>query len=103
MTLPRTILVATDFSEQADAALAYAVELGARLDARIHLIHAVTIPAMGLPELGLAYAATTIEAETKAAQNALDKRVAMYGKHASLAQARLEVGDARDVIDRVAE
>ena len=103
MTLPRTILVATDFSEHADAALAYAAELGARLDATIHLVHAITIPAMGVPELGLAYAATTIEAETKAAQDALDKRVAMYRDRVSLAPTRLAVGDARDVIDRVAE
>ena len=49
MTLPRIILVATDFSEDADRALAQAAELAAQLDATIHLVHAVSIPAMGVP------------------------------------------------------
>jgi nucleotide-binding universal stress UspA family protein len=103
MTLPRTILVATDFSEYADAALAYAAELAAQLDATIHLVHAITIPVMGITEMGLAYASLNIESVTKAAQNAMDARVMTYRDRVSLAPTRLEVGDARDVIDRVAE
>jgi len=103
MTLPRTILVATDFSEHADAALAYAAELGAKLDATLHLVHAIGVPAMGVPEMGVAYASMTIESLTKAAQASMDERVALYRDRISLAPTRLEIGDARDVIDNVAE
>lgn len=103
MTLPRTILVATDFSECAEEALAYAVGLAAPLDATVHLLHAVTIPTLGIPEMGMAYATMSIERVTQDAQDALDKLAAKYRGAASLAPPRLEVGDARDVIDRVAE
>ena len=103
MTIPRTILVATDFSEFGDAALAYAVDLGARLDATLHLVHAITVPAMGVSEMGIAYAAMTIESTTKAAQASMDERIERYRDRVAMAPPRLEVGDARDVIDRVAE
>jgi universal stress protein A len=103
MSIPRIILVATDFSESADAALAYAVELGAHLDAKLHLVHAITIPPLGVFEMGVAYASINIEAVTKAAQESMDERVARYRDRVSLAPTRLEVGDPRDVIDNVAE
>lgn len=52
---PRSIVVATDFSEGGDEALAYAVALAARLDAVLHVVH--TVPrlsevALALPESG---------------------------------------------------
>jgi universal stress protein A len=103
MTAPRTILVATDFSEHADYALEYAAQLASRLDATIHLVHAITIQPMGVPEMGVAYSAITIETMTKQAQDALDARVARYRDRVAIAPTRLEVGDARDVIDRAAE
>lgn len=103
MTLPRTILVALDFSEYADAALAYAAALAAHLDATIHLVHAIAIPALGIPEMGVAYAALNIEAATRAAQSEMDTRIARYRDRVSMAPPRLEVGDPRDVIHQVAE
>ena len=102
MNLPRTILVPTDFSEHADHALEYAAGLAARLDAKVHLIHAITIPSAGMPEMGIAYGALSIETLTKQAQAALDAREARYRDRITLAPVRLEVGDARDVIDRAA-
>ena len=102
MSLPRTILVPTDFSEHAGHALAYAAELAAKLDGTVHLLHVITVPVMGIPEMGIAYASATIEAATKAAQTALDGLIDRYRNRASLAPARLEIGDARDVIDRIA-
>lgn len=103
MALPRNILVATDFSEQADHALDYAAELAAQLDATLHLLHVISIPTMGVAELGMAYSAMSIESMTKQAQSELDARVSRYRDRASLAPTRLEVGDPRDVIDRTAE
>ena len=102
MTLPRTIVVATDFSECADNALAYAAELGAHLDATLHLVHAISIPVMGVAEMGIAYASINIESATRSAQASLDDRVAQYRDRVSLAPTRLEVGDAREMIDNVA-
>ncbi len=103
MTLPRTILVATDFSEHADHALEYAVELAAHLDATIHLVHAITMPPTGIPELNLVNSVTMIEALTKEGQAALDARVDRCRDRVTFGPARLELGDAREVIDRVAE
>jgi nucleotide-binding universal stress UspA family protein len=103
MTLPRTILVPTDFSEGADAALAYAVELAAHLDATIHLLHSISVPVMGMPDIGVAYASLTMASATKAAQGELDDRVDRYRDRVTLAPPRLEIGDARDVIENVAK
>src|SRR5262245_29421967 len=103
MTLPRTILVATDFSEPADHALDYVVDMARQLDATVHLVPAISIPPMGLPEIGEAYSAVTIESITESAQAEVDKRVAKYRGRAKLAETRLEIGDPREMIDRVAE
>lgn len=44
MELPKTILVPTDFSTCAQQAVDYALGLAAKLDARIFLMHAWTMP-----------------------------------------------------------
>ena len=103
MTLPRTILVATDFSEHADRGLAYAAELAARLDAKLHLVHAISIPALGVPEMGIAYSSMMMESTVKESQEALTALAARYRDRVPIATTHLEVGDARDVIDRIAE
>jgi nucleotide-binding universal stress UspA family protein len=100
MTLPRTIVVPTDFSEYADHALDYAVELAVRFDATVHLIHAISFPTTGVHEI--AYSAMAIASLTKAAQVALDARKARYRERIEMASARCEIGDVRDVIDRAA-
>lgn len=101
--LPHTILVATDFSEHADQALEYAAELAAPMGATIHILHVITIPTMGVPEIGLAYTAAVIETITSKAQTELDTRAARYRDRVTIAPVRLELGDARDLIDRAAE
>lgn len=102
MALPRTFLVATDFSEHAEHALSYAAELAAQLDGTIHLVHVVGLPSMVVPEIGYAYNAGMMESLTADAQKELDRIVALYRDRVSMAPPRLEIGDARDVIDRVA-
>lgn len=102
MTLPRTFLVATDFSEQAERALAYAVELASQLDGTIHLVHVLGLPSMAVPEIGYAYNAMMMESLTAEAQKELDRLVALYRDRVSMAPPRMEIGDARDVIDRIA-
>lgn len=44
MGVPKKILVATDFSAAADAALDYALGLAAALDATVYLLHAYQLP-----------------------------------------------------------
>jgi nucleotide-binding universal stress UspA family protein len=53
--------------------------------------------------MGVGYSATSIESFAKHARAELDERSARYRDRVTLAPALLEVGDARDVIDRVAE
>ncbi|MEO8699464.1 MAG: universal stress protein [Kofleriaceae bacterium] len=103
MTLPRTILVPIDFSPEADQALEYAVDLASRLDAKLFLVHAISLPTLGLQEIGLAYAATRMTSIVVAAQTELDMRVAKYRDRAAFAPVRVEVGDAREIIDQLAE
>ncbi len=103
MTLPRTILVPTDFSEHADHALSYAVELAAALDATLHLVHAISIGMPGLPEMGVAYGAMVMESTTKAAQEELEARATRYRDRVAVAPVRIEIGDAREVIDQIAK
>jgi len=103
MPLPRTILVATDFSEQADDALEYAVEMAARLDATIHLVHSTPLPPISLPEMGMTYTASMMETMKSGAMTRLDAYATKYRDRVSMAPVRIELGDPRDVIDRVAE
>ena len=103
MTVPRIILVATDFSQCADHALSYVADIAAKLDATLHLMHAVSIAASGIPEVGIAYASLMMESTTKEARSALDARAAQYRQRVSMAPVRIEIGDPRDTIDRVAQ
>jgi nucleotide-binding universal stress UspA family protein len=103
MTLPRTILVPIDFSDEADLALAHAVDLAARLDAKLYLVHVITLPTLGLQEIGLAYAGARMDSIVTAAQTELDNRIERYRDRAAFAPARVEVGDAREIIDQVAQ
>lgn len=103
MALPRTILVATDFSEHSETALKYAVELGRILDATLHVIHVVAVLPMIAPDVGIAYSSGMLESLTKTAEGELDKLVARFRGRVAMGPPRLEVGDARDVIDKVAE
>lgn len=64
------ILVPTDFSETADAALAYAKSLAGQLDASLHLLHVFSnpyAPAMYAPEV---YVAVPPEARERAMEEA---------------------------------
>jgi nucleotide-binding universal stress UspA family protein len=101
MMLPKTILVPTDFSEHANHALEYAAALAARLDAKIHLVHVITVPLNGVREM--AFRSTLLESAMKEAADALDMLTTRYRDRVSMGPARVEVGDAREVIDHVAE
>ena len=100
--LPRHILVPTDLSEGAEQALEYACELGQLLGSQIHLLNVISIPALGVPELGVALTATMIDDLVVGNQDALD-RLARTRCTANLGQVMVRTGDARDVINQTAQ
>ena len=101
MHLPKTLLVPTDFSEPAEHALDYAVELAGKLGAKIHLLNVIGIPALGLADLGVAVSAATIESTIQIHQAEIEQLAA---RHAGAdVETMLRTGDARDVIAEVAK
>jgi nucleotide-binding universal stress UspA family protein len=96
MNLPKTLLVATDFSECAEQALDYAVALAGKLDAKIHLLNVIGIPSMGIPEVGVAVTNTLIESTVRTHHTELDKLAAR--RASANIEVVLRTGDARDVI-----
>lgn len=100
--LPKHILVPTDLSESAEQALDYACELARTLGAQVHLLNVIGIPAMGVPELGLAMTTTMIDQMVVDHQTAIE-RLARTRCHASCGQVLVRTGDARDVINQTAK
>lgn len=76
--LPRTILVATDFSETASKAVEYAVALATKLGARLAVVTAVSTPVVGMSEVAVAISVGTIEAVIAEHQASMDRLVAKY-------------------------
>ncbi len=103
MNPPTNILVPTDFSAQAEQALDYACTLANKLGATVHLVSVIGIPAMGVPELGAAMAASVIDDMVKDNQKGLDALADSRRSKATIGKVLLRTGDARDVIPNVAE
>jgi nucleotide-binding universal stress UspA family protein len=101
--LPRTILVATDFSDTAEQALDYAIALAGKLGAKIYLLNAIGLPTFGVvPELGVAATSTMIDGLVADNQKALDKLIA--AKAPTKLHTLMRTGDPRDlIVDTAAE
>jgi nucleotide-binding universal stress UspA family protein len=100
--LPKHILVPTDLSEGAQQALDYACELARKLDAEVHLLNVIGIPALGVPEIGLAMTSTMIDQMVLDNQAAIAK-LAETRCAARRGQVMVKSGDARDVIIQTAK
>jgi nucleotide-binding universal stress UspA family protein len=100
--LPKQILVPTDLSEGAEQALAYACELARALGAQLHLLNAVGIPSLGVPELGIALTSSVVDQLVVENEAAL-ARLARTKCSAQLGQVLVKAGDARDVINQTAK
>jgi nucleotide-binding universal stress UspA family protein len=72
MQLPKRILVATDFSETADAAFDYAVDLAKQLGAKVIVMHAYELPVYGFPSGALVASVEMATRIMSGAQEALD-------------------------------
>ena len=100
--LPKHILVPTDLSEGAEQALDYACELARMLGAQVHLLNVITIPALGVPELGVALTASMIDELVVGNQEAIDQLARTRGT-AEIGQVMVRTGDPRDVINQTAK
>jgi nucleotide-binding universal stress UspA family protein len=101
--LPRTILVATDFSDTAEQALDYAIALAGKLGAKIYLLNAIGLPTFGVvPELGVAATSTMIDGLVADNQKALDMLIG--AKAPTKLHTLMRTGVPRDlIVDTAAE
>ncbi len=109
MHLPETVVVGTDFSESAVAATRHAIALARKLGARVHLVHAWTMPVATVPvsaplDMQLVLPADLRPALAVAAAEGIAREVAArlaeeQGGAAAVAIDGVAVeGDARDVL-----
>jgi nucleotide-binding universal stress UspA family protein len=101
MQVPKVILVPTDFSDRATAALDYAVELAAKLDARVCVMNVVTAQLVGA-EYGFAMTTPMMDRTCAVQQERLDQLVAARAGKAPFLPCVLTTGDPRAEIEQVA-
>jgi nucleotide-binding universal stress UspA family protein len=101
MTLPKNILVATDFSDSATAALDYAVELAAKLDARVHVLNVVGVHLLGA-EYGIAFTPDLVSTVYEANRKGLERIIADRAGKVPFGPALLETGEPHAVIGETA-
>ncbi|MEO8551928.1 MAG: universal stress protein [Kofleriaceae bacterium] len=99
---PKTILVPTDLGEGADEALDYACDLARPFGARIHLVSAITIPALGAPELGVAMTGTVVDGMMADNLHGLELLVERNQHRGTFAKPILKSGDPVDIINETA-
>jgi nucleotide-binding universal stress UspA family protein len=93
--LPKVILVPVDFSVSAEQALDHACALASKLDAKVHLVHALVSPPSVLQ---VALTEDIIENLVKGHVEALETLVRARQGTASFGEVTVEVGDPRDTI-----
>ena len=74
----KTILVAVDFSDSSEAALAYAVELAKPLGAKLVVMHSYELPVYGFPDGALVASVEVATRIMQGAQTGLDGMVERY-------------------------
>ena len=99
---PKNILVPTDLGEGAEAALDYAVELARPFGATIHLVNAITLPALGVPELGVALSGSVMDDMMADNLRALERLIDKRKHRAPFGEPILKTGDPREVINETA-
>jgi nucleotide-binding universal stress UspA family protein len=99
--IPRHILVPHDFSDTAQQALAFAVDLAAKLGAKITIVHAYEVPSYGYPD-GVALTAEVADGIRRAAETALEGVAARTRRPGLEVQALLRQGPAWSEINACA-
>jgi nucleotide-binding universal stress UspA family protein len=104
MSLPKTILVPTDFGEASEQAALYALELAKAIGSEIVLMHAFEIPAVGFPDGALVATADMTNRVLEGAQVGLDRQVSQYEAHGVQMRTVIKQGDAwRSIIETAEE
>src|SRR5512141_684409 len=101
--LPKSILVPTDLSEGAEEALDYACELAQKFGATVHLLNVIGIPALGVPELGVALTSSMIDSMVRDNESALEQLADRKRHLAPIGEVLLRTGDARELICQTAK
>jgi nucleotide-binding universal stress UspA family protein len=96
------LLVATDFSEVSDVALAEAVSLAEQLGATVVLFHAIELPLFGPPELVLASTSTSTRELEVAARASLARLVERHRGGGVSIETMIRVGPASLEIEMAA-
>lgn len=92
------ILVGTDFTDLARAALDWAVDLARPLGARIVVAHVFDLPIVGFPDAALMVDAHTAARLSDDAQRALDAEIARVRDRGVPVEGMLKQGDPRDIL-----
>lgn len=93
----KTILVATDFSENAQVTLQLAREMAVRYQAKLLLIHAFHVPVID-PNMPIELSVTMSQEVEKVAQETLDKIVKECQAKGVNCEGKARIGPATDVI-----
>ena len=91
--IPRHILVPHDFSDTAQQALSFAIELATKLGAKLTIVHAYEVPSYGYPD-GIALTAEVAGSIRKAAETALEGVAARARRPGLEVQSMLRQGPA---------
>jgi nucleotide-binding universal stress UspA family protein len=97
LTLPKTILVATDLSACAEKAVSFAILLAKKLDAQLWLIHAWQYPFVDC-EPGIALPGEVFTIVEKRHRAAFEAALVAAQQELPFAQGKTDQGDAREVI-----
>lgn len=100
MSTPKNILVATDFGEASSDALRYAFGLAAGGDAKVHLVHVVTVQAM---RDAASPTHEPLEDADAGALRTLTKLVEPYLSSGNVGELNAPVGDPAALILQTAE
>jgi nucleotide-binding universal stress UspA family protein len=102
MSVPKVILVPTDFGDPSDAALDYAVELARVFGSEIVLLHAYELPIMGFPDGAMVATAELTTRILEGAQLGLDNQIKSREGVGVTIRGLVKQGDAPRMINEAA-
>jgi nucleotide-binding universal stress UspA family protein len=103
MSLPKKLLVPTDFGDGSQAALDEAIELAKAFGAEILLLHAYEIPIVGFPDGALVATADLASRIIDGAREGLERVIAQNAGRGVKMTAVLKQGDAPRMIEEAIE
>lgn len=103
MSAPKVILVPTDFSEPANRALDYALELAQALGATVKVMHAYELRPIDVLDGAFVSDERAVDRLKTAAQAAMEDNLARHDKRGVAVGSLLAVGETRDAIHAAAQ